>query len=1284
MSVTVQASKHPLKPDWVYADVAANQSIYEISGGAPVVAYINGREVPEQLHRLTKVKDNAHVTLWPVPQSDDVIRTVGVIAVAIVAPMVAPALVPAGMSATATALATGAVTAGLTLAGTLAINALIPPQTPDFDTNAPESFNRLESITGSSNRVASFKPIPRLYGTFQFFPPIPMTARPFTEVVGSDQYFRMLLCLGYGPLEIGGVTVGKGYSKATQATNFSGSPIRIGETDINLFEDVEYEIGTPDQMTLYTDQVIEINPAFSSGFNNPDELSPVRESFFFEFGNMGFDSFFKDENVFAIRTTEPDADEISIDIAASLFSVDDKAKTKKAAIIFDIEYREVGDTEWIIAKKDFKVESAKKETVREGFRWAVPTGQYEVKLTRKKTLHNAKTSISNQASWTSLRTIRTRQPFKVEDTVVMSLRIKATDQLNGRIENLSVLATSVLPVYDGNSWTTEASNNPAWVYADIWTGNANRRPLALSELDADALKDWADYCDEEGLSYNNVFDSSGTTLNRAGEVAGAGLASWQFNPDSKISVVRDVSQTLPKMVISPRNSFGFNYELSSVQVPEGLRVQFVDDRTWENTERLVFDDGFDESNATTYETIQAKGVTNPDQAWKYGRYHIAQQRLRPERYTFNQDVQHLRYQRGDLLTLQQDVISVGLGAGRVREVTLNNEGLVSQIKTDEIFEESTSVSNYGIKIQRSDGTISNTAVTPIGGFPTNELQLTTPTFDVEPDDLIVFGEAGRESIDVKVTEIQPQGDFAAQITCVPAAPEIEQAWDAEIPPFDPVLTENVSPDRTALQTPLITRIASDENALYVSEDGSLVVRLLVEYLTQSFDGWDVLFQVRYRAEGDETWILTDSTRESSVSIFDVDVGIEYEVQVRAVGRFGRVSPWTESRYHTVVGKALPPPDVQDFQAYQNGESVVFRWQEITTTPDVEGYEVRYGPRTKATWNNSIKIAETTKTNVVTEADVPPGDFRFFVKAIDTAGNYSEAAAQKDLVVKTEFELLEQTTHDPNWSDTGYFVGFENQNGTLVATNNEEAYFVADEVDLGFDAQNVRVWAQVDASLEIYDDVDDYGSVLAATSSIEDYQSITASATETEDYGELATSLPVSDPQILYQISYRNTGETYSGFDSSENYGTVAASTTLNEDYGLITDPVDSFESYDTLAQWETWTRGEVDARYVKQRIKIKRRADEVGLKTLRGFKTTVDAPERTERQQGLTVSPGGTTFTFNRPFHLRPTVTGTVETDQDLFPIRKSLDTNSVTFVVRDSQGNDVGADNFDLIAIGA
>jgi len=371
MSVTVQASKHPLKADWVYADVDAGQSIYEIAGGCPVAAYINGREVPEELHRLTSVKDGAVLILWPVPQDDDVIKAVAVIAVAVVAPVAAGAIATSyGLGATAT-LAIGA---GIAAAGNLAINALIPPQRPEAP-STPESFNRLNAVTGTSNRVASFQPIPRLYGEFRYFPPIPMTARPFTEIEGDKQYFRMMLCLGYGPLEIGGTKVGKGHSKITQDDTLSGDPIRIGETDISLFEDVEFEIGRPDQMTLYSDQVIEINPAFTTRNSTFDD------------GGTGTRS----DGQFAIRTTEPDTDEISLDIAGRLFSTNDKAKTRNAKVRFKVEYREVGATDFLVANDNFVISSSKKETVREGFRFKVDTGQYEVKLTRVSTTHSVAT-----------------------------------------------------------------------------------------------------------------------------------------------------------------------------------------------------------------------------------------------------------------------------------------------------------------------------------------------------------------------------------------------------------------------------------------------------------------------------------------------------------------------------------------------------------------------------------------------------------------------------------------------------------------------------------------------------------------------------------------------------------------------------------------------------------------------------------------------------------------------------------------------------------------------------
>jgi len=1232
VSVTVQASKHPLKPDWVYADVEAGQSIYEIAGGAPVTAYINGREVAEDLHRLTKVKDGAHVVLWPVPQggASDLLKSVAqiVVSAAAVAITGGAAAGLLGSAFAAGSFGAYALAGGVALAGNYAINALIPPPTPS-QPNTPESFNRLESITGTSNQVAAFKPIPKLYGTFRMFPPIPMTARPYTEIVGDDQFLRMFVCLGYGPLEIGGKTVGHGYSKLTEQDNLSGTPIKIGETDIQLFEEVEYEIGSPDQMTIYSDQIIESDPAFSTSEN--------------------------DDGEFAIRTTETDVDEISISLAGQLFGVNDKAKTRRGTVRWRIEYREVGTTNFIVEEEDFVVNSSKKETVRVGYRFKVPKGQYEVKLTRKSTSFAADTSTAADFTWNALRSIRSVQPFNVEGTVCMALRIKATDQLNGRIDDLSVEATSVLDVYDGTSWNPQPTNNPAWVYADIWTGNANRRPISKSDLDENSLLGWANYCDQEGFRYNGVFDSSGTTFDRATEVAQTGLANWNFSPDAKIGVVRDVAQSVPKMIISPRNSFAFNYELAAVEVPDALRVRFVDTATYENTERLVFDNGFDETNAEKYETLEAKGVTDPDQAWKFGRYHLAQQRLRPERYNFKQDIQHLRYQRGDLLTIQYDIILVGIAAGRIKQVVSDTQIVLDEVVVDR-------GKNYGAKIQKSDGSIDVVTCTPLTGETNTTLILDTAVSNMQEDDLVIFGEAGKESIDVKVTAIEPEGDFTARVTTVPAANDIEQVWDAEIPAFEPVLTDSPDPNKVLPKQPSIDEIRSDQSVLYADDDGSLRVRMVVGTSLEGFPGWDQKSQVRFRPEGDNNWTTKEPTSESNISIFDVDEGIQYEVQIRGV-KDGLFSQWSSSFYHTVIGKNTAPPDVEVLNAVQNEENVVFRWSQANA-PDIDGYEIRFGPRGNSTWNSAIKIAEATKATVSTEADVPPGDWRFFIKAVDTVGNLSRSAATKDLEVTTLYEDVARTVHNPDW-DTGEIFGFVKQGSALQLNSSAKAYYKSEVDDLGFDAENIRVWAKIGVGQSNVEETEEYGLISSVVNETEDYGLVTEESEEQDDYGALLVGLSVSDPSVVYEISSRKEGENWPNDSEKSTYGKLTDAVTETVDYGALSEQETEQESYDTLMTWTQWSKGQLDARFVIQRISILPTGEARQGTLLRSFETVIDVPEKIEAIQNQPVLVGGSRFDFEKQFHFKPTVTSTVESNQARFPVRKDLDTSGVTFVVR-------------------
>src|SRR5690606_41331499 len=77
---------------------------------------------------------------------------------------------------------------------------------------------------------------------------------------------------------------------------------------------------------------------------------------------------------------------------------------------------------------------------------------------------------------------RRSSDLDVDNVVVMSMRVKATDELSRALDNVAVLATSILPTWNGSTWVDQATRNPAWAYVDILAGNAARSEEHTSEL----------------------------------------------------------------------------------------------------------------------------------------------------------------------------------------------------------------------------------------------------------------------------------------------------------------------------------------------------------------------------------------------------------------------------------------------------------------------------------------------------------------------------------------------------------------------------------------------------------------------------------------------------------------------------------------------------------------------------------------------------------------------------------------------------------------------------------
>ncbi|WP_323036261.1 hypothetical protein [Pararhodobacter sp.] len=432
--------------------------------------------LPEHWHAV-KPRPGIRVVIRLIP-GKDALRSILQIVVAIAAIVFAPYL--AGLFSITSATGIALVGTGLNLLGNLLINALIPPARPD------DERRNSYSISGWRNRLDPDGAVPVVLGQIRYAPPF--AARTYTEVVGDLQYIRTIFTFGEGPVDL---------------TDF-----RIGDTSIAEYDEIELEVrqgvvGDP-PVSLYPRQIVEENigleltrplPRDDSGEvikNDPAEEIPV------------------------VRTTGTDASGTSVILAfpAGLIRFDDKGREKQTTVSIRIEQRLVQADEWqFVTTLDI---SAKKI---EGFfrqhSWSFPSRcRWQVRLTMMTDeVDDSKTQ--NRTVWAGLQTLLAEYPLAYHRSLALvALRIKATHQLSGALDNFSALAKRICLDWDYTSetWIERATSNPASLYRFVLQCPANPKPAGADEIDLAQLADWHDFCRVKGLHYNRVQDQAGTTL----------------------------------------------------------------------------------------------------------------------------------------------------------------------------------------------------------------------------------------------------------------------------------------------------------------------------------------------------------------------------------------------------------------------------------------------------------------------------------------------------------------------------------------------------------------------------------------------------------------------------------------------------------------------------------------------------------------------------------------------------------------------------------------------------
>lgn len=943
------------------------------------------------------------------------------------------------------------------IAGQLAIQAIAPPprqKLADFSAgkDAPSY-----SLGGGRNRLSPYDVVPQVLGRHLIVPPY--GAPPYTELVGQDQYLRMLFVLGYGPLSVEDPKIGESPLFAYSDVQWEVRPGFLDDSPLTLFpssvteevvgatiteaggwvsrttqpgvEEIAVELLFPQGLVRFDNlgnrgvAAVEFQARYrpSSGgdwiaigsevaVGAPVKIKVVQTAYF-----LSSDFVWIDKKTGAIQHAAG-IGQFPADVYPICYAIRPFDRDLTQGEFYDVRPDILkqfdansfapsisGPFEITIAAGRFPtslatISGAQASALRYGVTARVPAGQYEVQV-RRATPDTTSPQLFDIMVWSVLRSVKFADPITLPGLAKIALRIKATDQLNGIVDQFSVVATSICKDWDGSAWVERPTSNPAALARHLLQGPANPKPRSDAELDLVAFEDLAVACSAKGWRFGAVVERETTTAQLLSDVLAAGRAS-RGKRDGLHTVIREQLQTTPWGHLTPRNAAEFSGEKTFAAIPHALRVRFVNETSWRQDEVLVYDDGYSAANASRFENLDFYGITNADQAWRFGRFHLATARLRPESHSCVTDFEHLVFSRGDLILVTDDVAMHGLGSARIKTVVIDDDPQSEHynkalgIQIDELLAMETG-KTYAVRIRRSDGgSLYRAIVTAEGEHDSLSFAVPVNAIDAPAaGDLLSFGYTDQETAQKIVTRIDMLPDLAARVHYVDAAPAIHSADIGSISPYNPQISHGADITAFAPAAPQILGMVSDDRALIRRADGTIISRILVSFAAGSGGGRTSTIELQFRAAGSTgAWsvVPTVNADAGEVVVDAVEDGVTYDLRLRSLSPYGVPSAWTLA-VHTVVGKTSPPPDPDVFLIRVQADGTREFTARVNAPPvDFAGYLIRYRAGTDWTWDDMQPLHDGILTTMPWETNLlSAGDYVFAVRSIDTTGNLSAGA-----------------------------------------------------------------------------------------------------------------------------------------------------------------------------------------------------------------------------------------------------------------------------------------------------
>mgnify|MGYP001164758926 CR=1 FL=1 len=373
--------------------------------------------------------------------------------------------------------------------------------------------------------------------------------------------------------------------------------------------------------------------------------------------------------------------------------------------------------------------------------------------------------------------------------------------------------------------------------------------------------------------------------------------------------------------------------------------------------------------------------------------------------SFKAGIDAIACQVGDIIDFAHDVPQWGfsgrvVSAASATQITLDRPVTIEAGKT------------YSLKIKHSDDTIESKTVTN-GAGSTNVITVASAfSFTPSAYDIYSIGETAIVTKPFRIMSLQREPESEVSITAVEYNGTI---YDDSVPPLP---TPNYS--ALELSPPDVDSLTLTERLVRLN-DGT-IENVIDVWFQKPLPSTRVLVYQKAKIylsdDGGASYAYKGETYGTHFAIQgNLTDGISYKVKVVSVSVDGIETALDSAQVRTIqlIGKSAPPSDVTSFIAVQSRDRLYFGWSAIDDL-DLSGYEIRYGE----SWETGSVIVTNLKNTNLIRLDLRIGNNQsYWIKAIDTSGNYSTHAAEAVISIENIpfTNIIESYSEQTGWAGT---------------------------------------------------------------------------------------------------------------------------------------------------------------------------------------------------------------------------------------------------------------------------